>query len=389
MKLLDVLESNTISEANVAQKILRDPRQMKLLSVAWKNDHTLPPTVIARVGGNPTEQAVALAWSNLLDDTLRGNIDDNDDLSADGKFDEWLTRLYINTRANYEDINGEGRDALSAWKALSIRGKLKPQHQDFNRFTSIAALQKIVRDPDYRRELERIKDSEKIEKHKRTKLDVVLIDDEKYYVMIPFNYGACYTFGNAEGYKPNFCTSSSSGDRWFENYAPNGPIISIVDKENIDNKNGKWQLHAATNQIVDADQTNRWDKDGNDKRFAELFPGLMKRIGDAMLANAEKIKEMSKPKTRQVGYDVEKDVRELQTKFPQAWNSAKEEPAANEPEAAPANDGPGTYLVTQLASGRTARIQAQSLQDAQQQLLDRHPTFDLNDYRFELIRDEQ
>jgi hypothetical protein len=387
MKLLDVLESDSISEANVAQKILKDPRQTKMLSIAWKHDHTLPPTVVARLGPKPTEQAVANAWSKLLDDTLRRN--DFGDLSADGKFDEWLTRLYINGQADFEDINGEGGDALGAWKALSIRGKLLPQHQDFNKFNNIKQIQKIVRTPQYRQELDRIKDAEKIEKMKREKLDLVLIDDEKYYVIIPFNYGACYTFGNAEGYRPNFCTSSSNGARWFDNYAPNGPIISIVDKENMEIKDGKWQLHANTNQIVDADQTNRWDKDGNDKRFAELFPGLLKRIGDAILDNAEKIKEMSKPITRQVGYDVDKDVKELQTKFPQAWNSAKEEPAADEPEAAPANDGPGTYLVTQIASGRTARITAQSREDAQQQLLARHPTFDLNDYSFELIRDEQ
>jgi hypothetical protein len=386
MKLLDVLESSSVTEANVAQKILRDPRQTKMLSIAWKHDHTLPPTVVARLGPKPTEQAIANAWSKLLDDTLRRN--DYGDLSADGKFDEWLTRLYINGQADFEDINGEGGDALGAWKALSIRGKLKPRDQDFNKFTSIKQLQRINRDSDYRRELERIKDAEKIEKMKREKLDVVLIDDNKYYVIIPFNYGACYTFGNAEGYRPNFCTSSSSGARWFENYAPNGPIISIVDKENMDSKDGKWQLHAQTNQIVDGEQTNRWDKDGNDKRFSELFPGLMKRIGAEMLSNAEKIKEMSKPITRQVGYDVEKDVKDLQTKFPQAWNSGKEEEPEQPATDAEAN-GPGTYLVTQIASGRTARIPAQSLQDAQQQLLARHPTFDLNDYTFELIRDEQ
>ena len=228
MKLLDVLESSPVTEANVAQKILRDPRQTKMLSIAWKHDHTLPPTVVARLGPKPTEQAIANAWSKLLDDTLRRN--DYGDLSADGKFDEWLTRLYINGQADFEDINGEGGDALGAWKALSIRGKLKPRDQDFNKFISIKQLQRISRDADYRRELDRIKDAEKIEKMKREKLDVVLIDDNKYYVIIPFNYGACYTFGNAEGYKPNFCTSSSSGARWFENYAPNGPIISIRSK---------------------------------------------------------------------------------------------------------------------------------------------------------------
>ena len=116
----------------------------------------------------------------------------------------------------------------------------------------------------------------------------------------------------------------------------------------------------------------------------------MKRIGDAMQANADKIKDMSKPITRNVGYDVDKEVKELQTKYPQSWNSGEKEPEPEqnqEPEA-PANEGPGTYLVTQVASGRTARIPADSLAHAQEQLLARHPTFDLNDYTFELIRDQ-
>jgi hypothetical protein len=390
MKFSDLLNTGVVSEANVAQKIIKDPRQSKMLAIAWKHDATLPQRLVVDVQRQQdqvkTEQEknniIVNAWSSLLDDTLRRN--DYGDLSADGKFDEWLTRLYINGQADFEDINGEGGDALGAWRALSIRGKLLPQHQDFNKFTKIGQIQKIVRIPQYARELERIKDSEKIEKMKREKLDIVLVDDEKYYVIIPFNYGACYTFGNAEGYKPNFCTSSSSGASWFNNYAPAGPIISIVNKENIEDKNGKWQLHAPTYQIVNADQDNRHDKEGNDKKFSELFPGLMKRIGDAMEANAEQIKEMSKPFTNQIGYDVEKAVKDLKTNFPQSWNSKVEEPKAEEPAA----DGPGTYLVTQIATGRTARIPAQSLEDARQQLLARYPDYNLDDYTFELTRDE-
>jgi hypothetical protein len=373
MKLLDVITGVAITEANIAAKIIKDHKITKMLSIAWRHDNTLPPSVVAHLGPRPTEQSIVQAWSKLLDDTLRRN--DYGDLSADGKFDDWLTRLYINGQADYEDINGEGGDALGAWKALSIRGLLKPQDQDFNRFTSIKQLQRIRNDRDYRRELDRIKDSERIEKMKREKSDLVLIDNDRYYVIIPFNYGACYIFGNAEGYKPNFCTSSSSGLHWFENYAPRGIIVSIVDKNNINDKNGKWQFHAATNQLVNADQENRHDLRGNDEKFSKLFPGLMKQIADAILANADQIKEMSKDFVSRGGYDAASEVESIKTKYPLSYNSQKEkttsdEPAGDEPET---EDGAGNYRVTKINSNRFVDIPAENREDVIAQIMRRHP----------------
>jgi hypothetical protein len=370
MKLLDVIKGAAINEANVAAKILKDPKMTKMLTIAWRHDHTLPPNVVARLGPKPTEQSVVQAWSNLIDKTLRSN--DYGDLSADGKFDDWLTRLYINGQADFEDINGEGGDALGAWKALSIRGLLKPKDQDFNRFTSIKQLQRIRNDRDYRRELDRIKDSERIEKMKREKSDIVLIDNEQYYVIAPFNYGSCYVFGNAEGYRPNFCTSSSSGAHWFQNYAPSGIIISIVDKNNINDKNGKWQFHAATNQLVNADQENRHDLRGNDEKFSKLFPGLMKQIADAILANADQIKEMSKEIARG-GYDAAKEVELIKSKYPLSYASGQEPEAPEASEADQEQDGPGRFRVTSVVTpSRTAIIPAESRDDLIQQILRRN-----------------
>ena len=117
------------------------------------------------MGPKPTDQEVVRAWSKLLDDTLRSN--NYGDLSADGRFDDWLTRLYINGAADYEDINGEGGDALGSWYALNKRSLLRPEDQDFNKFRSIKQLQRIRNDRSYRNELDRIKDAEHIEKMKR------------------------------------------------------------------------------------------------------------------------------------------------------------------------------------------------------------------------------
>lgn len=381
MNLLELL-----TEANVAQKIMKDPKTVKMLTIAWRHDGTLPKNLIAKLGPKPEDQAIVQAWSDLLDDTLRRN--NYGDLSADGKFDEWLTRLYINGAADYEDINGEGGDALGAWKALSIRGKLKPADQDFNKFKSIKQLQRIRNDREYRDELSRIKDQEQIEKMKREAKDIIVYDDPRFNAIVPLNYGACYVRDKTSGYIPNFCTSSSSGHRWFNNYAPDGMIVNVVDKTNLEKEDGKWQFHAATNQLVRADQERRHDLNYNDERFATLFPGLMKKIVSGIESKAEEIKDGSKEITGGRGYDIAREISLIKSKYPRSYASeAEKEKTADEPAAA--DNGPGTYKVTQLASGRSARIPGESLEDVQNKVLTRYPDSSLEDYSFELEQEQQ
>ena len=380
---LDQLEQHLkkrrpVAEANVAAKI-KDPAIIKRLGIAMKHDGTLPKSSIAKLGPKPDDQSILALWSTMLDKSLSST--DYGDLSQDGKFDEWLTRLYINGAADYEDINGEGGDALGAWKALSIRGKLKPTHQDFNKFKALRQIQQIVRDRDYQSELRKIKDAEVIEKHKREKKEVTLVDNERFLVVMPFNYGDCYTFNNSNGYQANFCTGSSSGLSWFERYSPEGPIISIFDKENPDNKDGKWQMHMPTNQLQNGDQDRRGDMRWNDERFAELFPGLMKQIVDGMTANAEDIKTSSQDIVKG-GYDVAAAVADIKKKAPLSFASKvgnEEEPEAEQD----SNEGPGTYLVTQIASGRQARIDGESRADIIQKLTTRYPDSTEADYTIE------
>ena len=389
MNLLQLLKRpEVISEANIATKVLKDPKQAKMLAIAFRHDHTIPKTLVARLGPKPTDDQIIEAWGKLIDDTLRRN--DYGDLSADGKFDEWLTRLYINGQADYEDINGEGGDALGVWKALSKRGLLKPQDQDFNKFTSIKQLQRLANDRSYRDELRRIKDAEKIEKMKREKKDLTLIDNDRFLVTVPFDYGSCYVFNNSMGYQANFCTGSSSGTTWFPRYAPDGMIVSVMDKSNMDNKNGKWQFHAATDQLVNADQDDRGrhNLSLNDKKFADLFPGLMKEIVDAIQTHASEITEMSKDLTHGRGYDVNKEIEAIKTKFPLSYASGEEpEEMGDEPQDDGEDMGneedstPGTWSVTHIPSNRTAQIPADNKQHLIQKLNNRYPDYPITDYR--------
>ena len=324
------MKFNDLLEANIAAKI-KDPKTLKMLGIAMRHDGTLPPSTISKlIGKNVTDETKLQIWSKLLDNTLQNT--NYGDISQESGFDDWLTKLYINGVVNFEDIHGEGGEALGAWLALSRRGLLKPQHQDFNRFPSLESLQRAVRARDYQRILEKIKDQENIERHKRQKKEIVLIDNQRFYVFIPLNYGSCYTFNNSEGYQASYCTGSSSGLHWFERYAPQGPLISIIDKSNINNGDGKWQIHTESTQLVNADQDRRYDREYNDKKFGELFPGLMTEIINALRAKAPEIKEQSKNITRNVqGYDVEREIQNIADLFPHAVASKIEEPKHSEP----------------------------------------------------------
>lgn len=357
MKVEDLL----LSEANVAAKI-KDPKTIKQLEIAMRHDGTLPKAAVAKLGLKPSSEQILQLWSNMLDSSLSrtqyGNI------STDGKFDEWLTRLYINGQADFEDINGEGGDALGAWKALSIRGRLKEKDQDFNRFRSLKQIQAVTQNREYRDELRRIQDQETIEKHKRERKEITIIDDDRFLVTVPMNYGACYTFNNAHGFNASFCTGSSSGLSWFNRYADDGPIVSIFDKQNGDDVNGKWQMHAPTNQLNNGNQSVR-----SDAKFAELFPGLMRKIIQGLQANAEEIKQGSQEIVRG-GYDIPAAIEDIKKKFPLSVASGEEEEKPEEPGA---EQGPGSFIVTLRATGRQARIQADSEENAIQQVLTRHP----------------
>ena len=328
MKIDQLFNESDIAGKLIASKNPSDAKSRKMIPVMWKHDRSIPHKVVASLGPKPTPDDILRAWSDLMDATL--SLTNYGDLSSDGNFDMWLAKCYADGAAEYEDISGEAGDALGSWKALSLRRLLDPQDQDLNRFKSIHALQRVMRKGKYQTALRKIRDAAEIEKHKREKLELVLIDDDRFYVTIPFNYGACYTFNNAGGYTANFCTGSSSGVGWFRRYGTDGIILDVADKQNLDNKNGKWQLHAETNQLVNADQDERYNHRNNDINFSKLFPGLMRRICASIEAHGDQIREMSAVMMKSLqsgspGYDIPKEVNDIKRAFPISYASGEEQ----------------------------------------------------------------
>jgi hypothetical protein len=397
---MNILE--IITEANVAAK-LKDANIIRQLVTAMNHDKTLPKSAVAKLGPRPTQSDVVELWSAILDRALSNTSYGN--VSQDGKFDQWLTKLYYQGVVDFEEIDGEGGDALGAWKALSKRRLLSQEHQDFNVFKNLKQIQRIVGDNKYRDELRRIKDSAELEQHKRDKKESVIVDTPKYLAIIPYNYGSCYTFNNSIGKIASFCTGSSSGLRWFTRYAPDGPIVSIIDKENPDDKNGKWQFHAPTNQLVNADQDDRYSVPRNDARFAKLFPGLMKSIVAGIAAHADEIKKGSKDLTHG-GYDIARSIEQIKSEYPISYASVAPtdnqsdqtgqqtlEPPEDQPAiTAPAvpngtqvDQGPGVYRASN-ANGNSREFTGDNLEDIRAQLQARYPNSNIDTLNIAWIR---
>lgn len=289
------------------KSIARDPRASKLIAIAFKQDKSVPMPEIVKAGLDPTDEKIVDIFAKGVNDRLSQTA--YGDATVNGKFNDWIARQYMNGHIEWEDIS-QLADLLGGLRALLIRGKLKPQHQDINRFHSYQQLQRVLSQNIYQDDLKRIQDAEKIEKAKKEAQAITLIDDDRVSVIIPLNYGACYVFNNAEGVIARFCTGSSSGLNWFERYTKDGPIISIFDKQNPDSPEGKWQLHAATSQFKNAPQTT-YVSDGQEK-FVKQFENLGPRILQA-------IKDKS-AEVQAAGYDPEQVIQSYKRTFPNAFN---------------------------------------------------------------------
>jgi hypothetical protein len=254
------------------KKVINDPRMSNLLAIAFKMDSKVPRPIIAKLGPRPTNAEIVELLSEKIPESLRNTTYGNAD---DGKFNEWITRLYSGGGIDYEDLVSRLPDELAGFRALSMRNLLPSEWNDINKFRSHAMLTHFL--GKYSAKLSKIQDEAKVEEAKRDQKYLTLIDNDDFFVGIPLNYGACYVFNMGEGVPANFCTGSSSGLYFFTTYSRSGPIIMIFNKKNQDTPDSKWQLHIETSQLQNAPQ--RYNSVGDSgRRFGEVYPGLMKKI---------------------------------------------------------------------------------------------------------------
>jgi hypothetical protein len=86
----------------------------------------------------------------------------------------------------------------------------------------------------------------------------------------------------------------------------------------MNDKNGKWQMHTATRQLKNATQ----DYDVGQDKFADLFPGLMKKIVGGLEQHAEELKKASaEMNVARGGWNIPEEVDRIKRMYPIAYNS--------------------------------------------------------------------
>lgn len=370
MKAFDIFVENSlkpesikqvVQEANIAKDLLAVPKRTKMMAIAISHDWSFPKHELAKLGDKSEQREVVELWGRLIDNALANNPYGN--LSQDGTFDLWLTNMYINGAADYEEIVGESGDAMGFWKRMSTMVKrtpdrpdpnnpnrtvfgnaildkngqpipaLLPQHRDLSKFKTLDSLRDAMRSNEYRQEFEKLQNAAKLEQMASQSDSMIIMDDGQFNVRAMFNYPATYTFARGIGVMGEYCTGfpSDSGQRYAKNYMGDGLIIGILNSntENPRDPNSKFQMLAASGQLRNATQ-NPSGRHDSDELFASLYPGLMKRVVQAIQEHADEIHERSKV-CHHGGYDIQHEIELIQRNFPLSWSS--EAPAA--PDAAP------------------------------------------------------
>lgn len=285
------------------------PNRDKFLALRLFSDVSFPRHQIARLGkinldNSADLERIAQLWNTSLDNTVRrayqyGAMQTN--LLNQREYPtikNWLTNIYIRGLDEYEDISGQGLAWLAEW--LMIKNNLNSRHAsdispnlkskfptDLNRFRDLEDLEQIINKPWVRDLREKLRQEASMKRMRAQAKEYVLLDNDRFRITIPLNYGGCYMFNFGPGVPGTYCTGSSTGEHWFDRYKQADLIIDILDKQNLPSRDGKWQIHAESDQIKNAVQDSEHhvkDSGGYSRRysnkeyFKKLFPELVELL---------------------------------------------------------------------------------------------------------------
>ena len=303
-----------LTEADTLSYIKRDRGNLaRRIELAFDHDRRLPNDVLYQLADRLTTDKKIVIVASMIDEFMRN-------AQVPSEYIPWILGQYINGHADLEDIGGEVVDSLYKFHQLKIRNIIQSERQrNINNYSDWHVLDNIL--GKYQREWHKIQREAEFEKYKKTANQIVLMNNDRFLIQIPINFGSCYIFNKTGGVQANFCTGSSNGPHYFNRYSDEGPVIQILDKHNADSANGKWQIHAPSSQIRNAPQHER------EYTFAQLFPGLLKEIGKRMLAHRQEIEAAGK--SINADWNAERQANMLRDKFRDIWDDKPDSELAN------------------------------------------------------------
>jgi hypothetical protein len=163
------------------------------------------------------------------------------DPTTGNKFVPWIARMYATGSVRIEDINRN--NLLAIYDEAKRKNKVPPEYKDINRIKDYADFEDIMHEfvlPNME-ELEDISNNIVAEK---------VFEDSEVVVIIPKNEAAACKYGR----QTRWCTASTQGDNYFDQYNRQGKLYIIIPK-NPKHAGEKYQLHFESDSFMDEDDT--------------------------------------------------------------------------------------------------------------------------------------
>lgn len=177
------------------------------------------------------------------------------DPTTNKKYTQWMARMFASDpRTKLEDIASTAAEYLHKFNILSRKRLLKPEHGDINRFKDLKTFMNVL---DYYDLPEEDQPKGKAEK---------LYSDEDVTVIHPEDEAAACAYGR----QTRWCTASTRGMNYFDNYNAQGPLYILIPKS-PEHQGEKYQLHFPSNQYMNEDD----EQVPLVSLITERFPGLL------------------------------------------------------------------------------------------------------------------
>jgi hypothetical protein len=191
-------------------------------------------------------------------------------------YSEWVARVYAKGGYTVEDILSTVGDRLYRYHELKVRKKLKPEHRDINQIGNkdFPGFISVVNSYD-----DIVPEKDLVDKGDATEA----YQDADVRILIPMDQQAACYYGQGT----NWCTSSTRGANYFDQYTRKGPLYIIIPKK-PENKDEKYQFSPSSNMFMqenDQDVNLNWffnirfkDNKNLQEFFKKAQPELMGKL---------------------------------------------------------------------------------------------------------------
>ena len=324
--------------AGLAKRVRRDSRM---------NPHNFPAGASAKFEKMPDEK-VAEWFLEQLDQIERAGYE-GVQYSRDGANHQWIVSKYILGAHNWEDITGTMSMNLGKFYFLKNRNMLDPAHTNIPAFKSIREIGEYMVHH-YQQALADYDAKMKAAAMKKSVRAFLVVDNDDYRIYTTLNRAANVLMGQGT----TWCTSSSSYDGHFHNYAKAGMLFQMFpkDPEEVELRRsddrrieGKERYQFDVGAYNAPNFMNIADQPPSKQYIVQKFPYLYSDLVTNLRAKKKEIEEYIKTAsedptlqtsdTKVKEYNVDQEIAKLRKFIDVGWMVDDQRPRPPAPEETP------------------------------------------------------